>query len=38
MSTRRSTYEALAKESVSTDSKKPVEVAKEIINLLGINA
>ena len=38
MSTRRATYEALAKECVSTDSKKPVEVAKEIINLLGINA
>ena len=38
MSTRRATYEALSKEIVSTDSKKPVEVAKEIINLLGINA
>lgn len=38
MITRRATYEALAKEIVSTDSKKPVEVAKEIINLLGINA
>jgi shikimate kinase len=38
MNTRRATYEALSKEIVSTDSKKPVEVAKEIINLLGINA
>ncbi|CAB4572042.1 unannotated protein [freshwater metagenome] len=38
MATRRATYEALSKEIVSTDSKKPVEVAKEIINLLGINA
>ena len=38
MIARRATYEALAKEIVSTDSKKPVEVAKEIINLLGINA
>jgi shikimate kinase len=38
MNTRRATYEALSKEIVSTDSKKPVEVAKEIINLLGTNA
>ena len=38
MNTRRATYEALSKEIVSTDSKKPVEVAKEIINLLVINA
>jgi shikimate kinase len=38
MNTRRATYEALSKEIVSTDSKKPVEVAKEIINSLGINA
>lgn len=38
MSTRRATYERLAKEIISTDSKKPIEVAKEIVNLLGINA
>ncbi|CAB4685086.1 MAG: AAA family ATPase [Actinobacteria bacterium] len=38
MSTRRATYEGLAKEIISTDSKKPIEVAKEIVNLLGINA
>jgi shikimate kinase len=38
MNTRRATYEALSKEIVSTDSKKPVEVAKEIINLVGTNA
>ncbi len=38
MSTRRATYEGLAKEIISTDSKKPIEVAKKIVNLLGINA
>ncbi len=38
MSTRRATYEGLAKEIISTDSKKPIEVAKEIVNLLEINA
>lgn len=38
MNNRRATYEGLAKEIISTDSKKPIEVAKEIVNLLEINA
>lgn len=38
MNTRRATYEGLAKAIISTDSKKPMEVAKEIVNLLEINA
>jgi shikimate kinase len=38
MSTRRGVYEKLATKTISTDSKKPAEVAAEIVSLLGINA
>lgn len=38
MSARRATYEALATEIISTDSKKPIEVAKEIMSILEISA
>ena len=36
MEKRRSTYEALAKTRVSTDNKKPVEVAEEIVKELAL--
>lgn len=38
MNARRTTYEALATEIISTDSKKPIEVAKEIMSILEISA
>jgi len=36
MEMRRSTYEALAKARVSTDNKKPVEVAEEVVKELAL--
>jgi len=36
MEKRRSTYEALSKVRVSTDNKKPVEVAEEIVKELAL--
>lgn len=38
MNARRATYESLATEIISTDSKKPIEVAKEIMSILEISA
>lgn len=38
MSARRAIYESLATEIISTDSKKPIEVAKEIMSILEISA
>ncbi|NDE49489.1 MAG: shikimate kinase [Actinobacteria bacterium] len=36
MEKRRSTYESLSKTRVSTDNKKPIEVAEEIVKLLAL--
>ena len=36
MEKRRSTYEALSKTRVSTDNKKPIEVAEEIVKELAL--
>ena len=36
MEKRRSTYEALSKAQVSTDNKKPIEVAEEIVKELAL--
>jgi shikimate kinase len=36
MEKRRSTYEALSKARVSTDNKKPIEVAEEIVKELAL--